>query len=428
MSAAAAVAGAGWLLDARLQRLMRVVGVDGDEVRVVGGAIRNTLMGLPVNDVDCATTALPADVTARARAAGMRTVPTGIEHGTVTVVVSGAAYEVTTLRRDVETDGRRAVVAFGRDWEADAGRRDFTMNALYADQDGTLYDFVGGVEDCLARQVRFIGAPVDRIREDYLRILRFFRFHAAYGHGAPDADGLSACLRERDGLGRLSLERLGQETIKLVVAPGAPETAWVMSDGGILQRLIAGAADLAAFERLHRLAHDVVLAPGGKEDWPLHLAALAAWTEADAWRLADRLRLPNAARDRMDAATHFARVIGAGFDETTARRLLYRAGERGYRDALGLAAARGRIEPDGAFAHLLALPFRWQPGRPPVAGKDLAPLGIARGPRMGDLVREAERLWIDSDFTLDRATILARLDLGADAEAAARSLSPSASS
>lgn len=405
MSPARSIAGSPWLADPRLQRLFRTIAIEGDEAWAVGGAVRNTLMGLPVNDVDVSTTALPDAVIARVEAAGMKAAPTGIDHGTVTVVVEGHTYEVTTLREDVETRGRHATVRFGRDRLADARRRDFTMNALSVTADGEIHDLVGGVEDCLARRVRFIGRAEDRIREDYLRILRFFRFHAAYGHGAPDATGLSACIGEQAGLAKLSAERIGQETVKLVVAAGAPATVRVMSDCGILQRVLGGAADLAGFARLHALAADYVVAPAGKADWPLFLAALGAWTEPDAIRIAERLRLPNVERDRMEAATRFPRSIGPAFDERAARRLLYRAGETGYRDALALAAARGRIAADG-FAHHLALPYRWDVPALPVTGADLLALGMERGPKIGAALREAERLWLDSDFRLDRAALL----------------------
>lgn len=407
----AALADAPWLTGRPIRRLFAALEVEGDAAWVVGGAVRNTLMGLPVADVDVATTAVPELTSRRATAAGLKVIPTGIAHGTVTVVVEGHPFEVTTLRTDIETDGRRAVVAFGRDWAADAHRRDFTMNALYCSADGTVHDFVGGIEDCLARRVRFIGDPDARIREDYLRSLRFFRFHAAYGHGAPDRAGLEAILRNRDGLDGLSAERVGQEMAKLVVAAGAPGCIRIMSDWGILGRVLGRAADLGGFARLHAVARDTVVAPGGKADAPLFLAALAAWTEADASALATRLRLSNAERFRMLTAVTGAFRVGGEFDERAARVLLYDLGPQGFRDALALAAARARIAADERFVHLLSLPFRWTPPATPVAGRDLAALGIEKGPRIGELVRAAEKLWIDSDFELDRAAILSRLGL-----------------
>ena len=198
---------ADWLKKGAVADLLALLDRDGEEARVVGGAVRNTLLGEPVGDIDIATTALPTEVIRRAETAGFKAVPTGIEHGTITLVAQGHPHEVTTLREDVETDGRRAKVAFGRDWQRDAARRDFTMNALSLSRDGGVHDYVGGLADLDIRRVRFIGEPATRIAEDYLRILRFFRFHAAYGHGAPDAAGVAACVAARDGLVRLSRER-----------------------------------------------------------------------------------------------------------------------------------------------------------------------------------------------------------------------------
>lgn len=404
--AAHSLAGADWLTDPRLQRLFALLTAGGEGAWAVGGAPRNTLLGLPVNDVDVTTTLTPDRVTDRAVSAGYRVVPTGFEHGTVTVVIEGHPFEVTTLREDIETTGRHAVVRFGRDRRADAFRRDFTLNALYVDPDGRILDEVGGIEDCLARRIRFIGEADGRIREDYLRILRFFRFHAAYGHGAPDAEGLAACIRGRAGLDRLSAERIGQEMVKLVPAGGAPATLRVMSDAGLLQRVLGSAADLAAFARLHALAAETMVAPAGKADWPLFLAALAAWTEVDAERIARRLRLSVAALDRMAAATTLARSIPSGFDDPAARRLLYRAGETGYRDALALAAARGRLPAD-TLAHHLALPFRWTPPALPIGGRDLIARGMAPGPALGLALARAETLWLDADFAPDREALLA---------------------
>ena len=213
------LSGAAWLSAGALPRLLGVLDSDGEEARVVGGAVRNALIGLPVAEIDLATTALPQEVVKRVTAAGFKPVPTGIEHGTVTVVIDKHPFEVTTLRKDIETYGRHAKVAFGRDWKTDAERRDFTINALSATRDGVVYDYVGGLDDLGERRVRFIGDPAKRISEDYLRILRFFRFHAAYGTSEhPDAAGLAACIAGREGLAQLSRERVRMEMLKLLVA------------------------------------------------------------------------------------------------------------------------------------------------------------------------------------------------------------------
>src|SRR6185437_816430 len=212
-----------WLKTGFASRVLKLLNTDGEQARVVGGAVRNALLDLPTGDVDIATTALPEEVMRRARSAGIKSVPTGVEHGTVTLVIDGHPYEVTTLREDAETFGRKAKVAFGRDWVRDAERRDFTMNGLSADAEGRVHDHVGGFADVAARRVRFIGDPDRRIAEDYLRILRFFRIHAAFGAGEPDRDGYLACIHGRSGLATLSAERLRAEMLKLVVAEGAVE-------------------------------------------------------------------------------------------------------------------------------------------------------------------------------------------------------------
>src|SRR5580700_1477416 len=202
-------------------RVLALLDGDGEEARVVGGAVRNALLRIPIGDIDIATTALPTEVIRRAKAAGIKSVPTGIEHGTLTLVVDAQPLEVTTLREDTETFGRKAKVAFGRDWVADAQRRDFTINGLSVDADGVVHDHVGGLDDIAARRVRFIGDPNQRISEDYLRILRFFRIHAAYGAGEPDRAGVLACISGRAGLATLSAERVRVEMLKLMIADGA---------------------------------------------------------------------------------------------------------------------------------------------------------------------------------------------------------------
>src|ERR1700681_219470 len=242
MSNARVLADAPWLKSGPTARVLGSLNGDGEEARVVGGAVRNALLQIPPGDIDIATTALPDEVIRRARAAGIKSVPTGIEHGTVTLVVDGQPFEVTTLREDTETFGRKAKVAFGRDWAADAARRDFTINGLSVDADGVVYDYVGGLDDVAARRVRFIGDPNMRIAEDYLRILRFFRIHAAYGSGEPDRAGYLACIGARAGLAHLSAARARMEMLKLMVAPGAAGAITAMADGGLLLPVFGGIA------------------------------------------------------------------------------------------------------------------------------------------------------------------------------------------
>ncbi|MCJ9734736.1 CCA tRNA nucleotidyltransferase, partial [Bradyrhizobium sp. PRIMUS42] len=234
------LADAPWLISGGTARVLQLLNADGEEARVVGGAVRNALLGLKPGDIDIATTARPEEVMRRAKAAGIKSVPTGIDHGTITLVIDSHPYEVTTLREDTETFGRKAKVAFGRDWVKDAERRDFTMNGLSVDAAGVVYDHVGGIADAKARRVRFIGDPDQRIAEDYLRILRFFRIHAAFGAGEPDRDGYLACIRGRAGLASLSAERVRMEMLKLLVTSGASAAALAMAEGGLLQALTGG--------------------------------------------------------------------------------------------------------------------------------------------------------------------------------------------
>src|SRR5580692_6342191 len=276
---------AGWLGAPALARVLCLLNGGGEEARVVGGAARNALMASPLSDIDIATTAVPEEVMRRATAAGLKAVPTGIDHGTVTLVVDGVPFEVTTLRRDVETFGRKAKVAFGRDWKVDAERRDFTMNALSISPDGVVHDYVGGLADIEARRVRFIGDPARRIAEDYLRILRFFRFQASYAHGAPDAAGLHACIVARDGLQVLSRERVRAELMKLLLAPFAVPTLVVMAETGFIELLLGGVPQLASFANMIKVEEAAGVAP----DAVRRLAALGVLIAEDAERLRARL-------------------------------------------------------------------------------------------------------------------------------------------
>ncbi len=308
----------------------------GVETRAVGGAVRNALLGLPVTEIDLATTALPEQVMALARQAGLKAVPTGIEHGTVTVVADGVPFQVTTLRRDVETFGRQATIAFTEDWEEDARRRDFTLNALYAGSDGAVFDPLSGYADVVGGRVRFIGDAEARIKEDYLRILRFFRFNAYYGKGPLDADGLAACVRLRGGLDQLSAERVAGELRKLLVAPQAMRAVEALFDYGLLTQLLGSVPRLMRFGRLAAAEDALGLAP----DAALRLAALAVFVPEDAERLAARLRLSNAEQAvlALGAEDHAPAELP---DQAAAKRALYRLGPCAYEGHV-LLACRGR--------------------------------------------------------------------------------------
>jgi len=306
-----------WLSTGPLAHVLAVLDHAGEEARVVGGAVRNALFGQQPGEIDIATTALPGAVIERARAAGFKAVPTGIDHGTVTVIADGMPFEVTTLRADVETYGRRAKVAFGRDWKVDAERRDFTMNALSINRAGEIFDYVGGRADIEARRVRFIGDARRRIAEDYLRILRFFRFHATYGSGPPDPDGLAACIAGRAGLEQLSRERVRMELMKLLVAPHAAPTLAVMAEAGLLAAVLGGVPVLASFENTCK----VEAAAGVAADAARRLGALGVSVVEDAARLWQRLRLTNSEHARLLSIAEGWSSIAPG-DEAAARELL----------------------------------------------------------------------------------------------------------
>jgi poly(A) polymerase len=391
----------------RLLDLLDVLNDNGEETRIVGGAVRNALLRLPVGDVDLATTALPETVISRAKAAGFKTVPTGIEHGTVTVVVRGRPFEVTTLRQDVATDGRRATVRFGRDFAEDARRRDFTVNALSVSADRLLHDPVGGLPDLQAGRIRFIGDPRQRIREDYLRILRVFRFHAAYGEGGLDRAGRDAAISEREGLAVLSGERIRAEILKLVLARRAGEVAQEISDAGFFAQIFAGVAYPALFARLVQIERT-------RNDAVLRLGALAIAVREDADRLRLRLRLSNAEHKRLaemaDARIAWRNRDGTP-DEGDLRTQLFLAGRVAASDALTLAQAASGASPDDAN-WLAAAKFLAEAPEPrlPLSGEDVMARGRVRGQLVGAALKSLQARWIRAGFPREPATVARLLD------------------
>jgi poly(A) polymerase len=375
------LANAPWLTSGPTARVLKLLDGNGEEARVVGGAVRNALLNVPIGDIDIATTAVPAEVIRRARAAGIKSVPTGIEHGTVTLVVEGQPIEVTTLREDTETFGRKAKVAFGRDWVGDAHRRDFTINALSVGADGIVHDYTGGLEDIAARRVRFIGEASQRIEEDYLRILRFFRFHAAFGIGELDRPGYLACIAGRAGLATLSAERMRTEILKLLLTDGALGSVTAMIDGGLLLPVFGGIAYGGTLAAMMAAERKLGVAP----DTIRRLGALAVAVTEDARRLVTRLRLSNAEAKRLDSMGHRWWRL-AGMDEARARRRLYRLGEEAYRDRLMLAWARAGGNADAKpWRELALLPERWRPPKFPLKAADFIARGIAEGPVLGQV-------------------------------------------
>jgi poly(A) polymerase len=391
-----------WLNEKPLGALLSVLDRDGEEARVVGGAVRNTLLGLPHGDIDVATTALPAEVTRRAQAAGFKAVPTGFDHGTVTVVVDSRPFEVTTLREDVETFGRHATVRFGRDWKRDAERRDFTMNALSLSRDATVHDYVGGLEDLRAHRVRFIGDAATRIREDYLRILRFFRFHAYYGEGHPDAAGLHAAIVARGGLEQLSRERVRMELMKLMLAPHAVAALAVMAECGLLGPVLGGVPLLASFANMAK----VEVAAGFSPDATRRLGALGVTIAEDAERLWQRLRLSNAEHERLAAMGERWWRVSPAMGEAGARALIYRIGPEYFADRVLLAWTRSDANAhDPAWRELAMLPQRWTAPAFPLRAADFIARGVEKGPVLGSALARAEAVWIGEGFPTDRKSL-----------------------
>ncbi|HLW91061.1 MAG TPA: CCA tRNA nucleotidyltransferase [Roseiarcus sp.] len=398
------------LAKGRVARVLEALDGADEETRIVGGAVRDLVLGFKASDFDLTTTALPDTVIKRARAAGFKAVPTGIEHGTVTVIVEGAPFETTTLREDIETDGRRAKVRFGRDFAKDALRRDFTINALSLSRDGVVHDYTGGLGDLAAHRVRFIGEARQRIREDFLRSLRFFRFSATYGAGALDAEGFLATVQERDGLSGLSRERVAAELFKLLKAPRAAEVVTALCETGLLGPLIAAAPDptrharLVAIERAHKAPPDALL----------RLAALVLRIEEDAERLRERLRLSNAEYERLSGAAQvLERLHGLSAPPSHGelRALLFAHGRQAAMDAFALAHVDSGAAPDDA-RFVSAARFLADTPQPtlPFSGADILARGVASGHQVGLVLKGLQARWIRAGFPKDPTALAALLD------------------
>jgi poly(A) polymerase len=401
-----------WMTAPATRAVVAALEADGAPARFVGGCVRDTLMGRPVRDIDIATPESPERVTALLARAGIRAVPTGIAHGTVTAVKGGKPFEVTTLRRDVETFGRHARVAFTDDWTEDAARRDFTINALFLDVAGRVFDPVDGLADIEARRVRFVGDARTRIEEDVLRLLRFFRFFAHFDRPPPDAEALVACKEMAPKLPSLSGERVRAELLKLLEALAPAATLALMAEEGILTHVLAEARDFPRLAALVRIERDVLARPADP------LLRLGGVLDGGAAAVAARLRLSNKERDRLIGMeqTDMAEAEEApsrAFDDRALHRAIYVQGAECFADRLLLAwageAARGDTD-DSAWAALLARAEAWPPPPLPIKGEDAVKMGVAPGPEVGRLVKAVEAWWIEEDFGPDRAACLARLE------------------
>ena len=394
-----------WMTAPATRAVVKALTADGADVRFVGGCVRDALLGRESADIDIGTPDPPERVVALLGRAGIetRTVPRAIEHGTVTAVAGGNRYEITTLRRDERTDGRHAEVAFTDDWREDAARRDFTINAMSATPDGTLHDYFDGLEDLVAGRVRFVGDPATRIAEDHLRLLRFFRFHAWYGEGEPDADALAACASETDTISTLSGERVQGEMLKLLAAPDPLPALTAMQETGVITQVLPGVKGMTHLARLVEIEQ-----PLGDANPIRRLAALISGRDdaAAARSIARRWRLASADATRLAALVHDLDLDPAG-----QRRLLYRLGAEGFRDRVFLAwADEKKSEDDAAWGAMLETVEEWKVPTFSVTGADVLARGILEGPEVGRLLESVEEWWIERDFAPVRADLLEKLD------------------
>jgi poly(A) polymerase len=398
-----------WMTAPATRRVMTAFADAGVEARFVGGCVRDALLGRTVTDIDIATPAPPDRATSILEAAGIAVHPTGVKHGTVTAVADRRPFEITTLRRDVENFGRHARVEFTDDWQADAARRDFTMNAISCSPDGALFDYFGGIDDARAGRVRFVGLPEDRIREDVLRLLRLFRFQAHYGKTTLDAAALAAAGTMAPQLVTLSGERIRNETLRLLVAPDPLPVLTTMRERNVLAHFLPEATQFQRLAALVRLENSAPLVEAVKvgPDAIRRLAALLTADAAVARAVAERLRLSNEDRDRLIALAAFP-PLDPNARAVDRHRRMYRDGAALYFDRVLLSWASSPDAGDAWAAHLVDA-HRWGDPQLPIKGADALALGVAPGPRIGELIEAVERWWIDGDFRADRDACLAKL-------------------
>jgi poly(A) polymerase len=391
-----------WLTAPETRKLMAALG-DG---RFVGGAVRNALLGQEVSDIDIAVPMPPEESLKRLEQAAIKAVPTGLAHGTVTAIVGGQPFEVTSLRRDMATDGRHAVVAYTDDWEEDSARRDFTMNALYAAADGEIFDYQGGIQDLIAGRVRFVGNPATRIAEDYLRVLRLFRFHAWYGNGEMDDEALRAAAGAKAGLKQLSGERIAKELLRLLECPNPGPSLRLMAASGVLPELLPYALQLPRLEHLILIEAESLFTP----DAILRLAALLPADAGAARAVAERLKLSGADRARLEALSQPEERIAAHLSASDVRRLLYRIGVPRFRDRVLLRWAEGpRGMAQMPWRMLLSIADSWERPRFALTGREAMDAGVPEGPEVGRVLGLVEAWWLEQDFTPDETAQMEKL-------------------
>jgi len=391
-----------WLASPEIKTLIAAFAKHEVPLRFVGGCVRDALLGKAAKDIDAATPLAPEHVMDLLKTENIKAIPTGIDHGTITAVINSRAIEITTLRRDIATDGRHAEVEYTENWEQDAARRDFTINAFYLSPEGELFDYHHGREDLEKGHVRFIGNAEHRIQEDYLRILRFFRFYAWYGKGVPDAEALTACAKHAAQIETLSGERIQQEMLKLLAAPMPLASFEAMQKASVLAQVlhnpeIENMAELLAFETEEKIIPDP----------PLRLAALlSSYTIKDIAALANRWKFSNALTKKLEILLKEKRHIQPAMTLAERKKLLRRAGTEIYRGIIALAAATS--DASHAYRAMLALPYEWQPPEFPLTGDDLKQLGFTEGKYLGEMLKKLEEAWEASDYTLTKSQLLGK--------------------
>ena len=395
-------------------RLFDTLKAGGAEIRFVGGCVRDAVLGRPVTDIDLATDAEPARVLELLGEKMIRAVPTGIDHGTITAIPDRRPFEITTLRNDVETDGRRAQVGFTKDWAADAARRDFTINALSADPDGSIYDYVGGLADLRAGRVRFIGTAEDRIAEDYLRILRFFRFYAGYASTGPDAEALEACREASSKVEDLSGERVWQELSRILNVADPGRVFRLMEDARVLRLLLPVGRSPDRLQALAALEDMVRVPPEAIR----RLTALIQPNRQEASQIATRLRLPRAETARLDELSASRGGSSAGMPDLALRRALYALGRDVFRDLILLDWADQIVRAPAVAATNIEdwkqtwdATSAWTPPEFPLTGEDVMAAGVEEGPDVGEILDEIEEWWVAQAFRPGREECLERLRL-----------------
>ena len=397
-----------WLQSEAVRQILDVL--PEGSTRFVGGCVRNALMGEPIGDIDMATQLKPEEVQAIMEAAGIRTVPTGIAHGTLTVVIDHHPYEITTLRKDVETDGRRAVIAYTDNWAEDAQRRDFTVNALYADGDGKVFDPTGeGIVDLSVRKFRFVGDADMRVREDYLRILRYFRFLAQYcGDGKIDAEALRACRENRAGLKSLSAERVWSELKKILSAADPVRAVRIMQTNEVLETVLPEASNSEGLDLTVQLEQSENMAP----NYLCRLMAMSARDELGITRLSKRLKMSKTERERLTGWSGSMAALSTDMDEPSIRKAVYEDGKAAISDR-AIVRAAGTADPvlRRRWIKIAEFARNWEKPNFPIRGRDLRRAGIAEGPQMGKTLKALEALWIRSDFQADHKRLMTALSL-----------------